>query len=103
MDSINNVKSSNVNSVPGPQRKTIGEESDGGRFGPSRSASAGDSAVFSSASLQLARTDDLTNIRAGLIDRVRAEIAGGRYDTDERIDATVDRVLADISRVDLHV
>jgi len=42
------------------------------------------------------RVGQLPEIRRDLIDRVRAEIAAGRYETPERIDAAVEAMLADL-------
>lgn len=98
MDSI-----SNVNSVTESQRKSPGEVSVRRRVADQPPTPSNDSAVFSHAGLQLARSDDLLDVRAALIDRVRSEIADGRFETRDRLDGTVDRVLADLNKVDIHV
>jgi hypothetical protein len=38
-------------------------------------------------------TDDISPLRTVLIERVRRELAGGTYETPERIDGAVDKVL----------
>jgi hypothetical protein len=38
-------------------------------------------------------TDDISPLRTVLIDRVRRELADGTYETPERIDGAVDKVL----------
>ena len=51
--------------------------------------------------LQLSRRNDLTDVRAGLVDRVRGEIADGTYQSKERINVTVERILSDLNRLDV--
>lgn len=42
------------------------------------------------------RAKQLPPVRRDLVDRVKAEIAAGTYETPERLDATVDALLADL-------
>lgn len=67
------------------QRSQVWESMDGSRSARSREAIGGtDSAV--------------SGIRAGLVARVRKEIADGTYDTPEKLEAALDRL---IGRLDM--
>lgn len=43
-----------------------------------------------------AQLQDRQPVRTELVDRIRKEIAAGTYETDERIDATVDRLMDEL-------
>ncbi len=45
----------------------------------------------------LSKIADLPDVRQGLIDRVRASIADGTYESEEKTDAAVDSLLEDIA------
>jgi len=62
---------------------------------------ATDAVEFTADGLNLARRHQLNDVRAELIDRVRASIAAGTYQTDEKISVTVDRVFGELMRLDL--
>jgi len=66
-----------------------------------RDAQDGDVAEFSDSALALTDRGDLTNVRARLIDSVRRQIDEGNYESPEKVDVTVDRILADLAAVDL--
>jgi hypothetical protein len=46
----------------------------------------------------LARLAETPGVRVGKIARIRAEIAAGAYESPEKIDATVDRLLGELAR-----
>lgn len=54
-----------------------------------------DRVEFSAVATYLSKLRDLP-IRQDVVDRVRAEIAAGTYDTPEKLDAAVNELLADI-------
>ena len=56
----------------------------------------GDSLEISTAGKLAARIHDAGMVRTDLVERVRSEIADGTYETPERLDATVDRLLDDL-------
>ena len=67
---------------------------------------AGESAVRSRASdkVELSNTAQLLNklrelpdVRQDMIDRIRAELAAGTYDTPEKMDAALEKLLDDLS------
>lgn len=55
-----------------------------------------DRVEFSSAAQLLSRLHELPDVRQELIDRVRAEIASGQYETPDKIDAALDGLLEDL-------
>lgn len=55
----------------------------------------GDSVEVSAAAQLLAKLSDLPDVRKDLVDRVRAEIASGDYETPEKLDAAVDGLIED--------
>ena len=60
---------------------------------PSRGA---DRAEFSSASQILAKLSQPAEVRQSLVDRVRAEIAAGTYETDAKLDAAIEGLYQDL-------
>lgn len=58
---------------------------------------AGDSVQVSATARLLGQLKDVPEVRQDLIDRVRAEIAGGTYETDEKLDATVEAILDELA------
>ncbi|MCC5828399.1 MAG: hypothetical protein JJU36_03030 [Phycisphaeraceae bacterium] len=55
-----------------------------------------DRADLSEEGLNRSRGESQGTIRFDLVGRVRAEIAEGRYETPEKLDAAIDRLLADL-------
>lgn len=65
--------------------------------GPKNSASTGrDTVELSAAAKMAAKIQDGSVVRTDLVERVRNEIDAGTYETPERIDATVDRLMEEI-------
>lgn len=57
----------------------------------------GDDVVqFSRAAQLLSKIHDLPEVRQEVVDRVRAEIADGNYDTPEKMDAAFEAMFADL-------
>lgn len=78
--------------VAGPQRM--------GRVDAERTASTaavGDRADFSQAARLLSRLAELPDVRQDVVDRVRAEITAGTYDTAEKVEAILDEIYADLT------
>lgn len=44
----------------------------------------------------LSKINELPDIREGLVESVKAEIAADRYETDERIDAAIEALVEDL-------
>jgi anti-sigma28 factor (negative regulator of flagellin synthesis) len=65
---------------------------------PSRPQRAQDSVEFSPRAQLLSRLAELPDVRQGLIDRVRAEIASGTYETPDKIDALLEDLNQDLSQ-----
>jgi negative regulator of flagellin synthesis FlgM len=55
-----------------------------------------DQVELSSTAQLLSKIADLPDIRQGLVDRVRASIDDGTYETEARTDAAIDGLLEDI-------
>lgn len=53
-----------------------------------------DNVEISAAGRALARTEDVSSYRLARIESVRQEISAGTYETPERIQGTIDRLLA---------
>jgi len=51
---------------------------------------------ISTASILAARVHDMPDVRTDLVQRVRQEIEAGTYETEERIDVTVDRLMDEL-------
>jgi uncharacterized protein YpuA (DUF1002 family) len=60
---------------------------------PNRQA---DKVELSTASRLLSRLSELPDIRHDLVNRVRAEIANGRYETDDKLNAAIDNLAQDL-------
>jgi anti-sigma28 factor (negative regulator of flagellin synthesis) len=60
------------------------------------SAEPGDRVEISRMADLLGRMQELPDVRTSLVARIRAEIEAGTYTTDDKIDVTVDRLLADL-------
>ncbi|MFB3890873.1 MAG: flagellar biosynthesis anti-sigma factor FlgM [Phycisphaerae bacterium] len=64
---------------------------------PAQPAAVSDVIEISTAAKLAAKIHDIPDIRADLVARVRSEIEAGTYETPERIDAAVDRLMDEIS------
>ena len=65
--------------------------------GPAGAAGIGDVVEISTAARLAAMVQDVPEVRADLVARVKAEIAAGTYETDERIEIAMDRLLDDLT------
>ncbi len=63
---------------------------------PATPARGSDSVELSSAAQMLGKLRELPDVRQDLVDRVRAEIASGTYETPDKVDAAVDALLEDV-------
>jgi anti-sigma28 factor (negative regulator of flagellin synthesis) len=67
------------------------------RGGPGpKSAGPTDIDEIIAASALAAKARELPEVRAELVERIKAEIAAGKYETPERIEAAVNGLLADL-------
>lgn len=55
-----------------------------------------DRADFSPSATLLSKLNALPDVRQGLVDRVKAEIAGGTYETEARVDSLLDSLGEDL-------
>ena len=62
----------------------------------SNPAAGADEVSISHEAGMLSRIDDIPDIRQDRVDQIRAEIANGVYETEERIDIAVSRLLDEI-------
>ena len=70
---------------------------------PRRTAAAAevhDRLELSDAAVRLAQLDDRPNEH---VERVRREIEAGTYESDQRIDATIERLFADLTAFETHI
>jgi negative regulator of flagellin synthesis FlgM len=61
-----------------------------------QSAGITDTAEVSTIAKLVAQVNALPDVRADLVERVRAEIAAGTYETPERMDVAIDRLTDDL-------
>ncbi len=61
-----------------------------------RSAAIEDELQISDAAQMMDRVHDMPDIRQDLVQRIRAEIASGGYETDEKLDVALGRLLDEI-------
>ncbi|MBI1337188.1 MAG: flagellar biosynthesis protein FlgM [Phycisphaera sp.] len=66
------------------------------RINPSSPTRGSDSVEFSGVSRLLAKLHDLPDVRQGLVDRVKSEIASGTYETPEKLDAAITELAQDL-------
>lgn len=64
--------------------------------GPSNTAAPSDQLDISAAALEAIEAQETGEIRADLVARVRNEIASGTYETAEKLDAALDKLLDEI-------
>ena len=66
-----------------------------------RSKPGADVTDFSGTALKLAQDENVPDARSERVVRVRAEIAEGRYETQEKIAAAAERLFAEMNAVDV--
>lgn len=64
--------------------------------GAAKSAGVGDQLDISEAGLLAARLDDVPEIRQDRVDAIRAAIADGTYETQDKLDGALNRLLDEI-------
>lgn len=79
-------------SIQGPHNASRAAQSAAGRT----SAAAGDQLDISSAGLLAARLDEIPEIREDRVNALRAAIAAGTYETSDKLDAALSRLLDEI-------
>lgn len=62
---------------------------------PRTAARSGDQVELSDRAVLLSRLRELPDVRQGLIDQVRTAIERGEYDTPEKVDAAIEKMLAE--------
>lgn len=95
MDAVNNINRSAA--PPSTVRHPARSKRQPGHADPQQV----DLIEFSSTAVELARRDDLTHVRAGLIDRVRAQIADGTYQSPEKINTIVELLVEQLANLDV--
>jgi anti-sigma28 factor (negative regulator of flagellin synthesis) len=60
-----------------------------------RIARTGDQVELSDRAMLLSRLRELPSVRQGLIDQVRTAIERGEYDTPEKVDAAIEKMIAE--------
>jgi flagellar biosynthesis anti-sigma factor FlgM len=63
---------------------------------PPPRSQAPDKVELSSAAKYLSKLSELPDVRQDLVDRVKAQIAAGNYDTPEKIEAILDKLAEDL-------
>lgn len=64
---------------------------------PAQASQIHDSVEMSTVAKLAAKIHDLPDVRAELVERVKAEIASGTYETAERIDTALDRLMDELA------
>jgi len=78
-------------SIQGPHTNRAAQSQSG-----ERTAATGDQLDISSAGLLAARLNDVPEIRQDRVDALRAAIADGSYETADKLDAALERLLDEI-------
>lgn len=63
---------------------------------PTSPAAGGDQVDISSAAQLMSKLNDIPDIRADRVQSIRQAIANGTYETDDKLDGAVDRLLDEI-------
>ena len=63
---------------------------------PAQTQRAADSVELSNTARLLSQLKSVPDVRQNLVDRVRAEIDAGTYETEDKLDATIDGILNEI-------
>jgi len=84
---------------PGLNRRDAGRQEARARDSATP-ANGHDRLELSDAAVRLARLDDRPNER---VERVRREIAAGTYESDRRINTTIERLFADLTAFEAHI
>ena len=79
-------------SIQGPHNASRAAAAQAGRT----SAAAGDQLDISSAGLLAARLDEIPEMREDRVSALRAAIASGKYETADKLDVALDRLLDEI-------
>jgi negative regulator of flagellin synthesis FlgM len=69
----------------------------GSAYSAPRTSAPTDELQISSVGQYLDRISDLPEIRAGRVEQLRQAIAQGNYDTDEKLEMALDRLLSEIA------
>ena len=86
-----------INGVSSPALKPLTRSSyteSTATVGPVR---AGDKVELSRAAQYLSQLLSKNDVRTDLVDRVKAQIADGSYETPDKIDAALDEILSDLA------
>ena len=63
---------------------------------PAQASAVHDTVEISTIARLAAQVNELPAVRAEVVNRVRAEIAAGTYETPEKIDITIDRLMDEL-------
>lgn len=61
-----------------------------------------DSVQFSGQASELASQENISNVRLDRINKIRDEIERGVYETEDKINATVDKIFSELNGIDFH-
>lgn len=90
---------SNISPIGQPNPAILNRSTGVGRAPASEAPAArgADRAEFSRSAQLLSKLAELPEVRQDLIDRVRAEIENGTYDTPDKVDSLLDSLLEDLA------
>ena len=88
-----------VSPVTRPRATTTGPPARQSRpvGGPAEAPRSADRAEFSKAAQLLSKLAELPDVRQDLIDQVRAEITAGTYETPEKLDQAIEKLMEDLA------
>lgn len=89
---------SDIAPIGRPSAATLSSQTRPGRPQPASTspARADDQVEFSTTARLLSKIAELPEIRQELVDQVRAEIAAGTYETEDKVDAALQSLLSDL-------
>jgi negative regulator of flagellin synthesis FlgM len=89
----------NVNGIPGavpPPAVDPVSAVPAGEIRPAGAAGISDVVEISTIAKLAARIQEIPDVRTELVERVKVEVAAGTYETPERLDLAVDRLMDDM-------
>ena len=100
---IQPVNNSNINVAAFRDASAAGQSQRADQNGaPVAQGKNADRVEISSGGEQLANFKIARNEQSARIERIKSEIGNGTYESDHRIDRTVDRLLGELSSIDFH-
>jgi anti-sigma28 factor (negative regulator of flagellin synthesis) len=93
---VDEIKATGANFSTGPIGR-LGQYARGVKPVSDQATGVTDRVEFSELGTWLARFSELPQVRTELVDKIRAEIAAGKYESPEKLDVAVENLLDDLT------